>query len=445
MSSYPPLKINNTLCVSGLIDYACFSVLALMIMASSTVEADDGYPSWSLKGFGSIGLARSDNETIGFYRNRTQNQEVNKSFEVATDSRLGLQLDVDINDDWHLTTQFVVRDHAGDFFEQNLDWAFIKWTPIEFDGYEVRVGRLGVDAFLLSDYRNVGYAYPWIRPPHEFYANIPLTHYDGIDVKKTFLFEEGELAIKFGGGYTATKLNDHYLNYDLEGPFLMANMVYTTGNWRSRIGYGYIWQNKEIKSDDLSRLRTVLSDPISDFLIPHVSQLAPLAYVDDSYLQFMSIGTAYDDGTWLVHTEAAFVNEEEQQLVNTDAMSAYLSIGRRFSDVMLYSRYGILHGFHETVDALDINPQLVGTPLEPVIQGMTQEIASGFNKQQLEQQSLSVGMRWDVYQRIAFKAEWTHYWLGDNGQFASLWQYDDIEGTTPNHINLVSFGIDFIF
>ncbi len=203
-----------------------FGVLALMLSISSTARANDNYPNWSIKGFGTLGFAYSDNDKLGFYRDRTQTQEVKKSLEIATDSRLGLQLDVDINDFWHITTQFIVRDHAGDFFEQNLDWAFLKWNP--GNDYEIRAGRLGADAFLLSDYRNVGYAYPWMRPPHEFYANIPLTHYDGINIKKTLFLENGDLAFKLYGGYTSTKLSETYNNFDLDASFVGANILYIT-------------------------------------------------------------------------------------------------------------------------------------------------------------------------------------------------------------------------
>ncbi|MCK5889663.1 MAG: hypothetical protein KAG19_06955 [Methylococcales bacterium] len=429
-------KLNNNL---------GFSILALSLVASSVVKADGDYPNWSVKGFGSIGLARSDNNTIGFYRDRTSTRAVKKSFDIATDSRLGLQLDVDINDDWHFTTQFIARDHAGNFFEQNLDWAFIKWSPTAFDGLEVRAGRLGVDAFLLSDYRNVGYAYPWIRPPQDFYANIPLTHYDGLDIKKTFFLEDGELAFKVGAGYTSTRLSEYYLNLDLEGPFLMANVVYATGDWRFRAGYGHIWQTEDIEDKNFYRLRDAMTNPVNNFLIPNLNELTSVTHMKDTSLQFMSLGTAYDDGTWLVHAETSFIKEDGQQAFNPDVVSAYLSIGRRISDVTLHARYGVAHSFHKTVNAPDINPALVGSEAEPFIRGMSQQLVSGLNEQAIEQQSLSIGLRWDFYQKMAFKAEWTHYWLGDNGEFSSLWQYEEPRQTTPNHVNLVSFGIDFIF
>jgi hypothetical protein len=44
----------------------------------------------------------------------------------------------------------------------------------------VRVGRTDLDVFLLTDSRNIGFAYPWVRPPIELYDLVPVTNSDGI-------------------------------------------------------------------------------------------------------------------------------------------------------------------------------------------------------------------------------------------------------------------------
>lgn len=46
-----------------------FRMLILWLAISSTAWADDdGYPAWSVKGFGTLGFARSDNNEFGFLR-----------------------------------------------------------------------------------------------------------------------------------------------------------------------------------------------------------------------------------------------------------------------------------------------------------------------------------------------------------------------------------------
>jgi hypothetical protein len=408
-----------------------FKLLTLLFLISSTSIADEAYPNWSIKGFGSLGLIRSDSNKIGFYRNRTQTKEVNKSLDITTDSRLGVQLDVDLTDSWHITSQFIARDHAGDFLEQNLDWAFLRWYPNE--DTVVRAGRMGFDAFLLSDYRNVGFAYPWMRPPHEFYAIIPITHYDGIDIRKSLSLEHGLVSLKAYAGYTSTQLSEEYYNTELEGPMAGANIVYETGSWRLRTGYTYIRQVVDI---DTRSLKLQINDTTNNFLFPNLNQLAPLITFKDSNIHFMSLGTSYDDGTWLVHAEASYMDTEGQELFNPDTASAYLSIGRRFSNVTLYSLYGVSHSFQTKTEIPD--PRFP----DPRLLLIQQEVEERFNSQVINQQSLSIGLRWDFHPKAAFKAQWSHYWLGEDGD--ALWQRD-VGVDTPENVNIMSFGIDFIF
>ncbi|MEE9337882.1 MAG: hypothetical protein V3U87_07355, partial [Methylococcaceae bacterium] len=373
-----------------------------------------------------------DTDKIGFYRNRTQTQEAKKSLEIATDSRLGVQLDVDLNDYWHISSQFIARDHAGDFLEQNLDWAYLRWYPNE--DTVVRAGRMGFDAFLLSDYRNVGFAYPWMRPPHEFYANIPISHYDGIDIKKSFSLDNGDfLSLKAFAGYISTQLSEEYYDTELEGPMAGANIMYEKGSWRFRAGYTYIRQIVDIDTRDL---KLQINDPATNFLFPNLNQLARLITFKDSNIHFMSLGTSYDDGTWLAHAEASYMDTKGQDLFNPDTASAYLSIGRRFSNVTLYSLYGVSYSFQKKTN--------VPTPRfpEPRLLQLHQVVEERFNSQAINQQSLSIGLRWDFHPKVAFKAQWSHYWLGEDGD--SLW-YRDIGVDTPENVNVMSFGIDFIF
>jgi hypothetical protein len=53
-------------------------------------------------------------------------------------------------------------NHAGNY-EPELTWAFISYAPVP--DMKVRAGRLGWDVYMLSDSRNVGYSYLWVRPP----------------------------------------------------------------------------------------------------------------------------------------------------------------------------------------------------------------------------------------------------------------------------------------
>ena len=57
-------------------------------------------------------------------------------------------------------------------------------------------GKVKLTTFLISDYIEVGYAYPWIRPPQEVYSANPISTINGVDMllrlnlgNVTFLFQ----------------------------------------------------------------------------------------------------------------------------------------------------------------------------------------------------------------------------------------------------------------
>ena len=408
--------------------------LFFLFFIISSVNADDHPFRWSVKGFGTLGVTGSDADQIGFYRSITQTQDVKNSWGISTDSRLGLQIDLDINSSLHATTQWIARDHGGNFLEQNLEWAFLRWSPIKT--LDIRAGRMAADLFLLSDYRNVGYAYPWIRPPHEFYAEIPFYHYDGIDITKKFIFEDNLLSFRVAAGYSFNQIPTNVGRYDVHSSILGANLIYESGNWRLRGGYAYL---RLLSNPPTQKLEEFVNSPLINALIPNVGQFKSSFQVKNTDIQYFSLGAAYDDGIWIAHAEASYT--DTQMPFFPDAGSAYFSIGRRFNKLTVYSLFGISHSVN--------NPITLPEPLSsiPVQQrqqllNLSNSFEEAINNNGIDEKSVSLGIRWDFYPKVAFKAQWSHYWLGKNGTL--LWERRNFTAT-PDHANVLSFGFDFIF
>jgi len=404
--------------------------LLLLLLIAPYPHANAQYPEWSIKGFGSFGYVATDTNNLGFLRDRTQTQPTKKSGSITIDSRLGVQLDVDFNQSIHASVQWVARDHGGDFFEQNLEWAFLRWRP-KYDT-DIRIGRLGLDTFLLSDYRNVDFAYPWMRPPHEFYANIPLYHFDGIDFSKHFNIGSDYLTLKLFAGYSMSHFPTGFGLYNMDSPVAGITLNYESGNWLFRGSYSYQRLITDVPSESLTR---PMSSPAINAVIPGISTLIPRLSLKDTNLHYISIGTRYDDGTWLIHAEASYLRTQRDLM--PDTASAYFSFGRRFANVTLYSLYGITQGFHSKVS--------VPKPIVPVpqLQQLQTNISHTINDNANDQQSLSLGFRWDIHPKIALKAQWSHFWLGHRG--AALWTQPASPNQVPDKVNLWSFGVNFIF
>src|SRR5690606_32482283 len=61
-----------------------------------------------------------------------------------------------------------------------VEWLFAQYSPTT--NVDLRLGRVVLPAFMISDSRNVGYAQPWLRAPLEVYSQLPMSTLDGAQV-----------------------------------------------------------------------------------------------------------------------------------------------------------------------------------------------------------------------------------------------------------------------
>ncbi|BBL76014.1 porin [Methylomagnum ishizawai] len=403
--------------------------LAAALLALPAATSADT-PTWSFKGFGTLGVSGTDTDLIQFRRDTTQGNGVTRTWGVDPDSRLGLQLDVDFGPSWRAGVQWVARNHAGQFIEQNLDWAFLRWSPEE--NLDLRFGRLGFDVFMLSDYRNVGYAYPWMRPPHEFYASLPTYHFDGMDLSRKIPLGGGHLTAKSFVGYASYTVPSFLFDLDLGAVIVGGSLGYERGNWRARLGYNYAKTKTDLP---IQPLYAALDNPWVNVVWPgantYPGKIAPM----NKDLHYFSAGLAYDDGGWLAQLEASYT---DSQVVSFPSVaSGYLSLGRRAGPVTVYTLLGISETLHSAT-ALP-RPWLA----TPEVDLLWRTVDSLINANGVDEKSVSLGLRWDVYENIDLKAQWSHYWLGRNG--AQLWVEPALSAPTPGQVDVWSLGVDFVF
>lgn len=160
---------------------------------------------------------------LSTYGNITDKETPYLRFAKATDradfSRetiLGLQVEAQLGEKIDIVTQ-IVGDRYLDDFSVNVDWAFVKFNINDY--VDLRMGKLGLPAFLYSDYLNVRYAYTWARVPSEAYEMMPLSAFTGID-----------LLVRIPVGDYTLNLQPYYGNASLTSPFGFAGEVTTTLN-----------------------------------------------------------------------------------------------------------------------------------------------------------------------------------------------------------------------
>ena len=90
-----------------------------------------------------------------------------KKVTFESDSLAGLQLNAPVTDNSEVVLQIVARgratDQITDKYELNANWAYFNYHFK--DNLTIKVGRVLMPVYLLSQYADVAYAYPWVKPP----------------------------------------------------------------------------------------------------------------------------------------------------------------------------------------------------------------------------------------------------------------------------------------
>jgi hypothetical protein len=240
----------------------------------------------------------------------------------------------------------------------------------------------------------VGFSYPWVRPPSEVYA-VPVSNYNGTDA--TYTIASGNWVHSLQA-YVGNEEDDTYQTQVFYG----ANLTSSLDSWLLRLS-AYTFKLKFLDT----------SLPID---------LSGVKNGGDYYTG----ATLYDDGNWMFIAEISLFKADRPELFR-DTQAAYATIGKRFGK--------LLPNFTIATS------RTVNEPPNPIpIPGVADP--SNFTGN-----SYTLGMRYDLSANASAKIEWNHYTNLDNtgGIWNSLRYTFPSEADDVNHINIVSIVIDAVF
>jgi hypothetical protein len=414
-------------------------VAAVCSLWGGVCFAGNGAPDTSalrLHGFGTAGVAYVDApEGWAFTRNLNQANNDN-SFRSDIDSRLGVQINYRSGERFELVGQ-VVASHldedaiAGD----SLELAFVAFRPNA--SWTLRVGRVNLDAFALSDHRDVGFTYDFVRPPVEFYSRMP-TSLDGADLSRAWMVADTQWRAKiFAGGSTSGTGNGR-----LRLKPLLGLMV-------SRESEGLLLRISAVHAKVANTLAIV--EPLIAALhdlqsLPFPQIVADAAYLESQfkaqgqYSTYFAAGALYDRNNWLLSAEVNNASVTANDI--SGFTTGYVSVGRRLGPVSIF---GI-----ESIARREISPLVTpdwATPLAvfgPAValpaQGLAESATSAANVASGEQQTTSLGIRWDVNTQLALKAQWDRIHIEREG--GGLWRSSTAGESSANVVSVV---LDFVF
>lgn len=365
-------------------------------LAVPCAHAQDSSPV-RISGFGTGAFTWTNADGAEFGR-PNQARGATRSGTTGVDSNLGLQADYTVNSWLSVTGQGLVRKDAQDDFGAELMWAFAKAKLS--DDVSIRVGRVGLPVFMISDYRNVGYANTFLRPPSEMYSQVTFNSLDGADATWQHSYGDTTYTAQFAVGSTKT---DIYGGPTIDVKRVRAlNLVAEHGPLTLRFGRAdvRITLNNQMSINALlGSLRTAGAG----YRMPGLVTLADDIAVDNKKASFTAVGAGLDWNNIVVQTE--YAKRKTDSYLN-DTTSWYVMGGYRIGKFLPYYSHARLSIDDSIANTVPNGcpagyPAACGVALRTLSGAVSSLPHSGLG--QGEQQTDTIGLRWDFYRSMDIK------------------------------------------
>lgn len=365
-------------------------------------------------GFLSAGLAVSDNEDYTYLNGITNDV----SFD--NDSKFGLQITADVSENMQGVAQ-ILASGKDQNYNMNAQWAYLDWKMS--DNFSLRMGKVKEPVFLISDYFEVGYAYPWIRPPQEVYLNNPIN---------TIVGMQGFLTANVGGfslnflPYVGTN-SDDVPNTDGNAKFNAENFF---GGAIQLQSASFTMQASYLKTDVYTsgRIPTEML-PCTSCSIPNLVNIGYADVTSKGTAKLASFGMSWDVANFVGYAEYVTRNIEPDttfagaplDFLFPDQDAWYVTLGYRFGKFLPH------------ITAAHVE----STPAGPVSTGANQGAT---------QDSATIGLRYELNDSAALKVEYEKVTLDDSvpGNYGLL-QQNASGAPIPKDVGIISVAVDVIF
>ena len=300
-------------------------------------------------GFLTAGFAMHDQEDATYL------DTITDDIRFDNDSKFGLQVTADVAENMQAVAQILAAG-SDENFDLDIEWAYVDWRLNNV--MSLRAGKVKEPVFLISDYIEVGYAYPWIRPPQEVYRNNPISTINGMEA----LFQ--------------TNVNNMSLIFQ---PYIGTNTEAVPGTngaiqFDASNFYGAALQlASRAFTLQMSFLQTDVAT--SDLTGGNLSQ-----FVAEGEAQLVSAGLSWDVNNFVGYTEYVTrdISEAQMEGIFPDQDAWYVTLGYRMGNFLP----------HITFANSEADP-----------------IANPAANQGVTQDSITLGLRYEINNSAAFKFE----------------------------------------
>jgi hypothetical protein len=437
--------------------YPAAALTLVGLLSMGTANADTEF---AFSGFGTLGWTHSNNDGADYAASLYAPKGVGRTHSsgMSVDTKAGVQGAVNFGNGLSGVLQVVSDYRADNSYRPQFEWANLKYQATQ-DTF-VRLGRVVAPIFVVSEYRNVGYAQTPTRQPWDVYSLNPINHIDGINVGTRFEVGGGTLSAGLTGGHVKDKLNAARV----DGPATIGNLNYENG--ASTFHFGYSKFKLDLALEGSQSTPTELYQS----LVPTVGPMIGYPVANTRFKgvdgHILDLSYAYDSDTWLVQSEYAERRADSAvvQDINAWFVLAGYRIGK-FTPFASYSRSKTVTSPLSHPPAASPFPGALtmacyGNPMiDPScpqalqLDGLTQLINgldTALAGDRITQHTASFGVRYDFHKNMALKFQYDRVFkpgsfaTTNGGQFVNT-QRSASWMTTDQSVNLITVNLDFVF
>lgn len=411
-------------------------LMSCLLLASTPTLAE---VEWDFSGFASIGAGKLSNDSLEFM------DYTGDEWSMDSDSAVALQAIMQTGDRWSVTGQVLAKGFTfGEYspYEPRLEWLFASYelTP----ELRVRGGRLRLPYFVYSESIEIGYSYPWVRPPIEMYANFlePFANFDGVDLTWQKAIGEFDNEFKVFAGSAEAEYRGREVDVEKTAGFAALT------RWEEfSFRYCYNWSRMSIYDPELQLpIDSYLyaEEIATSFGIPGAQifgDIADTLRLDSKVYQYHGFGAQWEHGAWTIIAEKLATQGPGKQF-SFENDGWYLTVARQIDDWMPYVSVG---EYRSEMDPKINRRVLASYSVIPAgfsadLDFLRSETVAGISDLSVYHRSATLGVRYDFHSNAAIKLETEYFNFQSTGQML----FDGSE-EEPDHVVATSIVVDVVF
>ncbi|MDQ5888646.1 MAG: hypothetical protein QG667_1940, partial [Pseudomonadota bacterium] len=351
------------------------AVAGALACAALPAQSDEGGMNVRFSGFGTVSGVSSDTDQVEYtpYPGGQPNG-VEKGWSWDIDTMIGAQVNANFTDRFSGVVQVLSKRNAENTYQPQVEWAFVSFKASP--EIQIRAGRLGSPFYMVSDYRNVNYTNPWVRPPADIYGQVAFSYHDGIDLLLQKPIGDSNLTVQLYAGKSENRLWAPNSTFDLElNNRIGGNVSFETGPYSVRYGYhqGKLWGDSDriatVSNALINTPNPLLSPTIWALACPGCAESGEALSMNYKHASFQGLGLSADWGKYLLMAEYTMRRTETNALADTNAW--YITGGTRVGKLTPYATYSQLKQSSPTSD-----PGIATRSTNPVVAGTVAVLSS---------------------------------------------------------------------